>query len=311
MDLLGPTHNGNYVPVVLLGKEKEFNNDKLTVMLIAQQHGNEPMGCDVLMATVKRVAKGDLNYLLDRMNILIMPRINPDGAKKFTRDSGERKDINADHISLLTVEAQSINKIYEKYNPEVFVDIHEYISDLKSYSNILEGEAVPYYDLLILDPTNSNYSKKMKQYTEKTLLEIKSIEKISDYTVDYYYNPIIKPKKDSLLTLYEATGSLTLARNMYGLKGSLSYLIELRGRGIGFENVKRRLESGSLAVETILKDSYNNHVQIKDTVKNERKKQRDLVQKNSEIVKERNSIKLIDVKNSFISEIPCLKIKLN
>ncbi|MEG0301605.1 M14 family zinc carboxypeptidase [Cetobacterium sp.] len=309
MNLLGPTHNGNYIPVVLLTEKKVFDRDKPTVMLIAQQHGNEPMGCDVLMATVKRVAKGDLNYLLERINIFIMPRINPDGAKKFTKDSGERKDINADHASLSTVEAQSINRIYEKYNPEVFVDIHEYISDFKSYSNILEGEAVPYYDLLVLNPTNSNYSKELKQHTEKVLLQIKNTEKDSGYRVDYYYNPIVKPKKDSPLTLYEGASDLTLARNMYGLKGSFSYLIELRGREIGFENVKRRLESGNLAVETILKDVYDNYFQIKETVKNERKNQKKLVEIFPEFVKEKNSIKLIDIDNSLISEVSCIIIK--
>ncbi|MEG0136985.1 MAG: M14 family zinc carboxypeptidase [Cetobacterium sp.] len=309
MNLLGPTQKGNYIPVVLLAKEKVFNREKPTVMLIAQQHGNEPMGCDVLMATVKRVAKGDLTYLLDRINILIMPRINPDGAKKFTRDSAERKDINADHISLSTVEARSINKIYEKYNPEVFVDIHEYISDLKSYSNILKGEAAPYYDLLVLNPTNPNYSKELKQYTEKMLLQIKNIEKDSGYTVNYYYNPIVKPKKDTPLTLYEGTSDLSLARNMYGLKGSLSYLLELRGREIGFENVKRRLESGNLAVETILKDVYDNYFQIKETVKNERKNQKKSVEIFPEFVKEKNSIKLIDIDNALISEVSCIIIK--
>ncbi|MGL4786353.1 MAG: M14 family zinc carboxypeptidase, partial [Cetobacterium sp.] len=85
VNLLGPTRGNNYLPVFVLSRGKELtfkntSNGKPTVMLIAQQHGDEPMGCDVLMGTIKRIAQGGMNYLLDRVNIVIMPRINPDGA---------------------------------------------------------------------------------------------------------------------------------------------------------------------------------------------------------------------------------------
>lgn len=56
----------------------------------------------------------------------------------------------------------------------------------------------------------------------KILLQIKNAEKESGYRVDYYYNPIVKSKKDSPLTLYEGISSPSLARNIYGLKGRLS-----------------------------------------------------------------------------------------
>lgn len=309
VDLLGPTSGGNYLPVILITRKKMYTKEKPTVMLIAQQHGNEPMGCDVLLAMVNRVAKGDLNYLLDRINVIIMPRINPDGAKKFTRDSGERKDINADHASLSTKEAQSVEEIYMKYRPEVFVDIHEYISDLKSYSNILEGGAVPYNDLMILSPTNPNYSKNLDAYAKKTLLEIKRIENQSSYNVDYYYNPFVKPKNGNPLTLYQATGSPKLARNMYGLKGSLSYLIELRGRNIGFENVKRRLESGSLAAEKIMKNLYDNSEEIKKLLIIQRNSQDEPVKKSSDLVIKNGLIKLIDVSKGIVVDEHCIKIK--
>ncbi|WP_297596552.1 M14 family zinc carboxypeptidase [uncultured Cetobacterium sp.] len=318
VDLLGPTDNKNYLPVFLISKDKSLTfkdihetavDGKPIVMLIAQQHGNEPMGCDTLLATVKRVAKGDLNYILNRVNIIVMPRINPDGAKKFTRESGEKIDINGDHSALVSVEAQAVSYIYNKFKPEVFIDIHEYISDLNSYSHILSGGAVPYYDLLILNPTNPNYSKSLKEVSDKTLLQLKETLKQNGYTSNYYYNPFIKPKKGEPLTLYRATGSAKLARNNYGLKGSLSYLIELRGRQIGFENVRRRLKSGMLSVEILLKDTYANSDRIKKVVENEKNRPHNSEKISSEIVKEKSSIELIDTNMGQVVSQPALIIR--
>lgn len=275
VNLLGPTRGNNYLPVFVLSRGKELTfqnttNGKPTIMLIAQQHGDEPMGCDVLMGTVKRVAQGGMNYLLDKVNIVIMPRINPDGAANFTRVARRNVDINDDHQNYYTVEASAVSNMYDLFNPEVFVDLHEYIADKECYSDIIAGGAVPYYDLLVLSPTNSNYPKNLNDYSKHTLIKLRDELGKSDYHADYYYNPFIKPKHGQPLILYRATSDKNLARNAYGLKGSLSFLMELRGRDIGFENVERRLNTGLAAVQLLLERVYFRNDEVKNLVATER-----------------------------------------
>jgi murein tripeptide amidase MpaA len=56
---------------------------KPTVLIVAQQHGNEPAGSEAALVVAGRLADGDLRPLLDRINVLIVPRANPDGAEAF------------------------------------------------------------------------------------------------------------------------------------------------------------------------------------------------------------------------------------
>lgn len=313
VNLLGPTKDNNYLPVFVLSKGKELTfknttNGKPTVMLIAQQHGDEPMGCDVLMGTIKRIAQGGMNYLLDRVNIVIMPRINPDGAAKFTRVARKNIDINDDHQNFYTVEASAVSNIYDLFNPEVFVDLHEYIADIDCYSDIIEDGAVPYYDLLVLSPTNSNYPPNLNDYAKHTLIRLRDELGKSDYHADYYYNPFIKPKHGQPLILYRATSDKSLARNAYGLRGSLAFLIELRGRDIGFENVERRLNSGLAGVQLLLERVYFKSDEIKNLVAVERQK---IGTGSGKLVLSENNVTLplINIKTGALENTPAILVK--
>jgi|GEM_PF-6727521 len=286
VNLLGPTKDKNYLPAFVLSRGKELTfkntrNNKPTVMLIAQQHGDEPMSCDILMGTLKRIAKSDMNYLLDRINIVIMPRINPDGAAKFTRVNASKIDINDDHQKNYTIEASAVRNIYDLFLPEVFIDFHEYIADAESYEGVLPGGAVPYFDILTLYPTNPNYPIALRREAMATVEKFKRELPKEGYTTDLYYNPFKKPKNGTPFTIYRATSDSGLARNAYGLLGSLSYLIETRGRGIGFENVERRLNSGLRSVEIFLEETYLKSDYIKK-----------LVQENRGSISNSNKIKL-------------------
>src|SRR5262245_7087087 len=66
---------------------------KPTVLIVAQQHGNEPAGSEAALAIATRLASGDLRAVLDRINVLVMPRANPDGGEAFVRDTAARIDM--------------------------------------------------------------------------------------------------------------------------------------------------------------------------------------------------------------------------
>lgn len=312
VNLLGPTKDNNYLPVFVLSRGKELTfkntrNSKPTVMLIAQQHGDEPMSCDILMGSINRIAKGNMNYLLDKINIVIMPRINPDGAAKFTRVNASKADINDDHQKNYTIEASAVRNIYDLFLPEVFIDLHEYIADAESYEGVLPEGAVPYFDIFTLYPTNPNYPIALKRHAITTVEKFKRELSKEGYTVDLYYNPFEKPKNGVPFTIYRATSDSGLARNAYGLLGSLSYLIETRGRGIGFENVERRLNSGLEAVQFFVENTYQNSEQIKALINRDLEISKE--NKKLNLINEKIELPLINIKKGSLENTPAILIK--
>ena len=50
------------------------------IWLIGQQHGNEPAGGEAMLALAAALSSGELEPLLGRISVVIVPRGNPDGA---------------------------------------------------------------------------------------------------------------------------------------------------------------------------------------------------------------------------------------
>ncbi|MDP1565350.1 MAG: M14 family zinc carboxypeptidase, partial [Polaromonas sp.] len=55
-------------------------SNRPTVLLIGQQHGDEPAGSEALLVVARELTQGLLRPVLDRVNVIIVPRANPDGA---------------------------------------------------------------------------------------------------------------------------------------------------------------------------------------------------------------------------------------
>ena len=74
----------------------------------------------------KRQAQGLLEPLLDRINVVVVPRANPDGAEVGTRVTANGVDMNRDHLLLNTPEARALAQVINDYRPILVVDAHEY-----------------------------------------------------------------------------------------------------------------------------------------------------------------------------------------
>lgn len=305
--LLGPTAYNNYLPLFIIGKKATIDPKKLTIMIIGQQHGDEPIACDTVMGTIKRIAAGDLEYLLDDLNFIILPRVNPDGAQDFERTAPSGIDINEDHFLLRTLEAQLVNNIFSKYNPHIVIDLHEYICDIKSYKSVSKSGVVPYFDVLMMHPTNPNFSKELVSNLINTYFSpLINNKNLNNFTYSYFYNPF-NVSYDGKFQIMTPTGNHSLARNTYSLKGSIGLLVELRGRGIERENIHRRLESGIKTLEDILITMKNRSASLKNSIENYR------LQRNKTFITQwlfppyNSTIPLISLDNGELIYFPCTK----
>ena len=96
------------------------------VWLMGQQHGNEPSGGEAMLALASALADGELTPLLDRITVVVVPRMNPDGAAAFTRRTGLDFDLNRDHLLATLPESRAVQAAMTRLPPDVVVDAHEY-----------------------------------------------------------------------------------------------------------------------------------------------------------------------------------------
>lgn len=218
-----------------------------TVMLVGQQHGDEPAGSEALLHIAHELARGRLEHLLDRINVVMLPRANPDGAPTANRVSASGVDINRDHLLLRTPEAQAIATLAREFRPVVVVDSHEY-SVVGRY--LEKFGAIQRFDALVQYAMTANLpefiTRASEEWFRQPLLGALKAEGLS--TEWYYTTPTsLDDKRISMGGIQPDTG-----RNVNGLKNAVSFLIETRGVGLGRTHFKRRVHTHVTALNSLL-----------------------------------------------------------
>ncbi|OYY39389.1 MAG: peptidase M14 [Polaromonas sp. 39-63-25] len=218
-----------------------------TVLLIGQQHGDEPAGTEALLVVARELTQGLLRPVLDRVNVIIVPRANPDGSMDNKRVTTGGLDMNRDHLLLNTPEAQALARLARDYHPTVVVDAHEYTvvgRFLQKFGTVQK------YDALLQYATTANIPEFLTKASE-----------------EWYRRPLVAAlKRQGLSTEWYYTTSTDLAdktismggtqpdtgRNVSGLKNAVSLLIETRGVGIGRLHIQRRVHTHVTAISSVL-----------------------------------------------------------
>ncbi len=218
------------------------------VLLVGQQHGDEPAGAEALLALAGRLAPGgELAPLLQHIEVIVLPRANPDGAALAQRVGRHGSDINRDHLLLRTPEARAVAALVQEFDPVVVVDAHEHTV----VGRYLEKfGAVQRNDLLLQYATTANLPAELTRASEEwfrqPLLAALAREGL---TSEWYYTNALVPGD---LRLAMGGVQPDTARNVYGLRNAVSILLETRGVGIGRLHLARRVHTHVVALRAIL-----------------------------------------------------------
>lgn len=231
-------------------------NGRPSVLIIGQQHGNEPAGGEATLVIIERLARGDLVPVLDHINVVIVPRANPDGAEAFRRTTANGIDLNRDHVLARTPEARVLIGLMRELDPALVVDAHEY-SVIGSWVRHFGGLARP--DVLVQAATQANLTPAIALLQDGTFLPaLRNAFDAQGLTHDWY------SFADSREAKVVHMGGLEpdLARNATGLRHAAGVLIETRGIGIGRINWKRRVFAQVTAMEAALKTAARNAIAV-------------------------------------------------
>ena len=218
-----------------------------TVLLIGQQHGDEPAGSEALLVIARELAQGLLLPLLERINVVIVPRANPDGADRGNPFTAGGQDMSRDHLLLNTPEAQALARLTREYRPTVVLDAREYTvvgPYLKKFN------AVQKFDALLQYSGTANLpeflTKADEEWYRRPLLAALKGQGLSSE----WYHTTSTDMDDRKISM--GSPQPVTSRNVGGLKNSVSLTVETRGAGIGRLHIQRRVHTHVTAITSVL-----------------------------------------------------------
>src|SRR3989442_5823833 len=239
-------------PAIADGSELA-KNGKPTVLMIGQQHGNEPAGGEAALALAAELSGGPSAQVLDQVNVLIVPRANPDGAYHFVRGLKNGGDGNLDHLLLGTPEGQTLARVFVQYQPDIVLDCHEFGVKLRWFEKF---QSLQKYDALIQYATVSNLPRAITDASEQMFRQplLRAFDK-AGLTHSWYYTTSydMSDRRVSMGGVVPDTG-----RNIAGLRNAVSFLLETRGVGIGRAHYKRRVYTHLTAMHSLLDSTAAN-----------------------------------------------------
>ena len=253
---LGASQQGEPILGLLLTRAKGMDmasleaNGRSTVVLIGQQHGDEPAGSEALLVVARELAQGLLEPLLDRINVVVIPRANPDGATNGNRTTANGVDMNRDHLLLNTPEARALARVVRDYRPILVLDAHEFTV---AGRYLQKFNAIQRYDALLQYTTTANYheflTKASQEWYHQPMLGALQSQGMSS---EWYYTTSTQPddKRISMGGVQPDTG-----RNVNGLKNAVSLLVETRGVGLGRLHIQRRVHTQVTTITSALRST--------------------------------------------------------
>jgi hypothetical protein len=264
---IGKSQQGREMQVLLFTSEGKASFEEARALnrpilwFIGQQHGNEPAGGEAMLALAHELAGAESAAILSRVTVAIVPRANPDGAAAFTRGGANRADLNRDHLLMLQPETLAIHTAMSKLPPDVVFDHHEF-SVVNRW--IEKFNAIQAVDAMVLHATNPMVPVEISTLAEKLYRPaVEQALKASGLSMFWYYTTSNR-KSDAVVSM--GGNNPSIARNAFGLRGAVSFLIETRGVGIRREGWQRRVATHLIAARAVLQASADQASELRKAI---------------------------------------------
>ena len=94
------------------------------VLLWSQMHGNVSSTTRELLDLFDHLQSTSGAPLLERLTLLIIPQLNPDGSTAYTRLNTNNIDLNRDALDLSQPESIALNEVFESFSPDFCFNLH-------------------------------------------------------------------------------------------------------------------------------------------------------------------------------------------
>jgi hypothetical protein len=141
----GISEQGRFIHMIIASLDRDFSASELStskkplILIQAGIHAGEIDGKDAGMMLLRDIALGDKKELLTKANILFIPILNVDGHERRSqfgrvnqrgpiemgwRTNAQNLNLNRDYTKLETAGIKTIANIINKYDPDLYIDVH-------------------------------------------------------------------------------------------------------------------------------------------------------------------------------------------
>ena len=266
VEVIGKSVEGRHLYAIKFS-DSEFGKDtsKIKVLIFAQQHGNEQSAKEGSLLLSRELLRPENKYLFNKIDLALIPQMNPDGSEKNVRRNSNEMDLNRNHLILTEPETIALHKLFNEYLFEVTMDVHEYYP---------YGETWQKYgyrannDEEIGTATNINVSLEIRNLSKEYLHFIKEYLNIKTFSF-FEYCPGGPPEIDYIR---HSTFDINDGRQSMGIQNTFSFIQEGKNGRDSLENIERRTEGQMTGMMGLLVYSYNHKDEIKNLVASEREK---------------------------------------
>jgi len=242
---LGHSLEGRRIPYLQIsdGSFGANRENRPMVLIFAQQHGNEPSGKEAALALLRDIATGRHDDLLQSIDLLLVPQVNPDGGERHARQNAAGIDLNRSHLLLDGHEVQLLRDLFHTWEPEVTLDVHEY----QPWSGAwLEHGYLRLFDEQFGIPTNLNVTDPVRR-----LASVRFLPYITDFLEarGFTHHEYIIGSPE--LIRY-STSDINDGRQGFAILGSLGLILEGKRSREEAGRLERRTEGQRAAMEGLL-----------------------------------------------------------
>jgi len=242
------------------------DKSKIKVLVFAQQHGNEQSGKEGALLLAQDLLKPGNSYLFDKIDLALVPQMNPDGSEVNERRNAHGVDLNRNHLILNEPETIALHSFFDKYLFDVTADVHEY----SPYGE----EWIKYgyrknFNETVGATTNPNVSEKIRELSNE-----KYIPFLLNYLTDRKFSSFIycPGGPPGLAYIRHSTFDINDGRQSFGIQNTFSFIQEgMNGKDDLTDNLKQRAEGQMTGIRGLLEYVYINTNKIKSLVATERK----------------------------------------
>ncbi|HEV3168137.1 MAG TPA: DPP IV N-terminal domain-containing protein [Isosphaeraceae bacterium] len=165
LDSIGKTTEGRSIPLLIMAdppvktSAEAARSGKLVVLLLGSIHAGEVCGKEALPILARELAQDAHPDLLKNLVLAMVPIYNADGNEKVSKDNrpgqngpeegtGQRAnaqglDLNRDFIKLDAPETRALVRFVDRWNPDLFLDLHATNGSHHRYTITYEGPKNP------------------------------------------------------------------------------------------------------------------------------------------------------------------------
>lgn len=295
ISFIGKSQKSRDIPMIVLNK-KSGSQDKVKVWIQAGLHGNEPASTEGVLYLIQQLLENPkYQYLLDELEIGIVPMANIDGYQLQERASANGLDLNRDQTKLLAPETVDLKKAFSNFNAEVALDFHEFQPYRSDYLQMGKaGYTVP-YDVMILYSGNLNVPQPLRNLTKNTF--VKNAEQLLSENKLTYHDYFTTADEHGSTVFNLGSFNPRSSATSYALSNAVSTLIEVRGIDLGKTSFKRRIMTTFLIAVSYMDSAVKNKQELREVLATNQNKVSDIIVKSRREASE-IPLEFIDLKNN-------------